>query len=97
MPEDTTTSESVTKQSKSTVVGRFKIHEKDCGSPEVQIALLTKRIEGLISHFNVHKEDKHSKIGMFRMISRRKSLLKYLKDKSPERYKATIGALNLRK
>ena len=83
--------------SRGELISKFKQSDKDTGSPEVQIALLTQRIEGLSSHFKLHPEDKLSKVGMLRLISNRKSLLQYLKNRSLERYKSTISALNLRK
>jgi small subunit ribosomal protein S15 len=72
-------------------------HQKDTGSPEVQIALLTKRLETMSEHFKRHAQDRHSQRGMMLLISRRKRLLSYLKESNPERYKTTIAALGLRK
>jgi small subunit ribosomal protein S15 len=72
-------------------------HEKDTGSPEVQIALLTERITDLMGHFKDHKHDHHSRRGLLKMVARRKSLLNYLKKKDVTRYKATIESLGLRK
>ena len=86
------------------VVGNLSInveahrrHAKDCGSPEVQIALLTKRLGVMSKHFERHIQDKHSQHGMLLLISRRKRLLSYLKNSSPDRYKSTLAALGLRK
>jgi small subunit ribosomal protein S15 len=79
------------------IVQSFGLHEKDTGSPEVQVAILSKRIASLSSHFKVHKKDNHSRVGLFRMISKRKSLLDYLKGKSSERYQKLIKTLGLRK
>lgn len=82
---------------KSGIIGKYRVSDKDTGSPEVQIALLTKRLEDLTGHFKKHPNDIHSQRGMFRMISRRKRLLQYLKDESADRYRQTISALGLRK
>lgn len=82
---------------KSKVVQKYRLSEKDCGSSEVQIALLTDKLELLGEHFKTNPKDNHSRRGMMRAISRRKKLLAYLKDESPERYKAVITALGLRK
>lgn len=83
--------------SKTDVVSKFKINEKDTGSPEVQIALITKRLEYLQGHFSKNKNDIHSQRGMFTMINRRKSLLAYLRKENIDRYRSTISALGLRK
>ena len=88
---------SATEGNKSDVISKFKINEKDTGSPEVQIALITKRLEQLSSHFGSHPKDIHSQRGMFAMISRRKRLLQYLRKENIDRYRATISALGLRK
>ena len=82
---------------KSEVIKTFQLTDKDTGSPEVQVALLTNRIEKLSGHFGSHAKDEHSRRGMMRMISRRKKLLQYLKNENSERYKNTITALGLRK
>ncbi len=84
-------------QRKGEVISKFRVHDKDCGSPEVQIALLTDRLELLGEHFKTNPKDNHSRRGMMRAISRRKKMLSYLKDESPARYKAVISALGLRK
>jgi small subunit ribosomal protein S15 len=89
--------EGVRGKSRNEIVQAFKQSEKDCGSSEVQIALLTDRIVRLTDHFSKHRDDKHSRNGMMKLISRRKKLLSYLKDTHPEKYKAVIGALGLRK
>lgn len=88
---------SVVAATKSEVIKGYALKEGDTGSPEVQIALLTKRIQNLTKHFESHKEDKHSKRGMMALITRRKALLRYLRNESPERYRALIGSLGLRK
>ncbi len=84
-------------QDKSSIIAKFQRDSQDVGSPEVQIALLTQRIERLSEHFRQHKEDVHSKRGMFKLISRRKGLLSYLHSENPDRYKFTITELGLRK
>jgi small subunit ribosomal protein S15 len=79
------------------IVKKFRTHESDTGSPEVQIALLTKRLEQMTEHFKTHSNDTHSRRGMMAMIARRKRLLQYLKNEDVNRYKNTIAALGLRK
>ena len=76
---------------------KFSRSEKDTGSSEVQIALLTARINTLIEHFKKHKKDNHSKRGLLQMVSRRKKLLSYIKKNEPEIYQTTISQLSLRK
>lgn len=82
---------------KTETVEKFRTHEKDTGSPEVQIALLTKRIEELSSHFEAHKKDFHSRVGLLKMVSKRKSLLSYLRRSNISRYAKIIKDLGLRK
>ena len=82
---------------RSEVVKKYRIHESDSGSSEVQIALLTKRLEQISGHFQTHLKDEHSRRGMMRMISRRKRLLQYLKNEDVNRYKAVLSSLGLRK
>jgi len=82
---------------KSQVIDKFKRAENDTGSPEVQIALLTSRIEELNGHLETHKKDFHSRRGLLKMIGRRRSLLAYLKKSDVERYRAIVTALGLRK
>jgi small subunit ribosomal protein S15 len=84
-------------ETKQQIVEKFRLHPEDVGSPEVQIALLTDRIKNLTTHFETNKEDKHSKHGMMKLISRRKALLSYLKNENIERYRSTLAALGLRK
>lgn len=79
------------------IVKKFRSHETDCGSPEVQVALLTSRLETLTKHFQSHPQDTHSQRGMMKIISRRKALLQYLKDTDVNRYRSTLSALGLRK
>ena len=82
---------------KTEIIKKFQTKEGDTGSPEVQIALLTKRLEILSGHFQTHANDKHSRRGMMKLISRRKSLLGHLKKEDMNRYRTVIGALGLRK
>jgi small subunit ribosomal protein S15 len=82
---------------KSEVVGSYRQHESDTGSPEVQVALLTDRINELSGHFKVHKKDHHSRRGLLRMVSQRRRLLDYLNRKDAARYKSLIERLGLRR
>jgi small subunit ribosomal protein S15 len=79
------------------VVSKFRTHDHDTGSPEVQIALLTERITYLTEHFKTHVKDHHSRRGLLRLVSKRRRLLDYLKRSSLDRYRKVVGALNLRK
>ena len=88
---------SLTKEKKTELIGGYKVHEKDTGSPAVQIALLTERINSLSGHFKSHKKDHHSRQGLLRMVSVRRRLLEYLKKKSPDEYQGIIKKLDLRK
>ena len=82
---------------KQDIVGKFKTHEKDTGSPEVQVALLTERIVYLTEHFKTHKKDHHSRRGLLKLVGQRRRLLDYLKDKDGSRYKKLIEGLGIRK
>lgn len=82
---------------KQEIIRKFAAHEGDTGSPEVQIALLTERINHLNEHLKVHKHDNHSRRGLLKMVGKRRGLLDYLKAKDIERYRAVIAALDLRK
>jgi small subunit ribosomal protein S15 len=82
---------------KKELIDRFKIHDSDTGSPEVQIALLTHRISYLNEHFKVHKKDHHSRRGLLKLVGQRRRLLNYLKAKDIKRYRALIQTLGLRK
>ncbi len=82
---------------KHELIEKFRVHTTDTGSPEVQVALLTKRINHLTDHFKTHQKDHHSRRGLLMMVSSRKSLLEYLKRKSVDRYKSLIKELGLRK
>ena len=85
------------KEEKAAVIEANRMHETDTGSPEVQIAVLTKRIADLTEHLKEHKKDNHSRRGLFKMVGRRRNLLNYLKKTDIERYRALIAKLNLRK
>lgn len=88
----------MTKERKQELISAFATHEGDTGSPEVQIALLTERINHLNDeHLNVHKKDHHSRRGLLMMVGKRRSLLNYLKSQDIERYRALINKLGLRK
>lgn len=88
---------SITAAEKSQIVADYQRAKGDTGSPEVQVALMTARINYLMDHFKVHKKDHHSRRGLLRLVSRRRKLLDYLKSKDEARYKALIERLNLRK
>ncbi len=87
----------MTQKSKKTIIDAFKTHENDTGSPEVQIALLTERINHLNEHLKIHKKDFHSRRGLLKMVGRRRNLLNYLMDRDIERYREVIARLKLRK
>ncbi len=82
---------------KQEIIDQYKTHEGDTGSPEVQIALLTERIKYLTEHLKTHKKDYHSQRGLLKMVGRRRGLLNYLRDNSPERYQELLSRLGLRK
>lgn len=84
-------------ESKKTIIDSFKTHENDTGSPEVQIALLTERINHLNEHLKIHKKDFHSRRGLLKMVGKRRNMLNYLASKDIERYREVISKLNLRK
>ena len=88
---------SITIEQKKQILTDYKIHEKDTGSPEVQIALLTKRIAQLTDHLRTHKKDHSSRRGLLMMVSKRNSLLKYLTREDRARYQQVISRLGLRK
>lgn len=88
---------SIPAEEKKSIVTSFAVHEKDTGSPEVQIALLTTRINQLREHFDKHKKDHSSRRGLLKMVSRRNQLLKYLTRQDRTRYQQVIGRLGLRK
>ena len=82
---------------KQSIIGEFRIHDKDTGSPEVQIALLTTRINELNEHLKIHKKDFHSRRGLLKMVGHRRALLNYLRDLDVDRYRAVVDKLGLRK
>ncbi|MCI5897486.1 MAG: 30S ribosomal protein S15 [Anaerovoracaceae bacterium] len=82
---------------KAEIIDKFKTHEGDTGSPEVQIAILTFRINDLNEHLKMHKKDHHSRRGLLKMVGQRRNLLAYLKNKDIERYRTLIAELGLRK
>ena len=84
-------------EEKKKIIEEFKLHDKDTGSPEVQVALLTARINYLTEHFKVHKHDFHSRNGLLKLVGQRRKLLNYLRKKDVNRYKSLIQKLNLRK
>lgn len=88
---------SVHRDRKSELVTKFRVHEKDTGSPEVQVALLSERITMLTDHFKTHKKDHHSRRGLLKLVGQRRRILDYLKDKDAERYKSLIDNLGIRK
>ncbi len=87
----------ITKDQKTAVIEANKTHEGDTGSPEVQIAILTERIRQLTEHLKVHKNDKHSRLGLMKLIGKRRRLLDYVAKKDIERYRAIIAKLGIRK
>jgi len=88
---------SITAERKAELMGEFGKTAGDTGSPEVQVAILTERINNLTGHFKTHKKDRHSRRGLLKMVSRRRSLLDYLKREDTERYADVIQLLGLRK
>ncbi|MBA2755211.1 MAG: 30S ribosomal protein S15 [Chloroflexia bacterium] len=85
------------KVQKDDIISDYRTHETDTGSPEVQIALLTERINGLTDHLRAHRQDHHSRRGLLKLVGRRRRLLAYLNGKDIERYRATIQRLGLRR
>jgi small subunit ribosomal protein S15 len=88
---------SLAAQAKKAVVDKYKQHEGDTGSPEVQVALLTERINQLTEHFKTHAKDNHSRRGLLKIVGQRRRMLDYLKSKAPERYTKLIKDLGIRK
>ena len=88
---------SLHQERKAEVVRKFRKHETDTGSPEVQVALLTERINSLADHFKAHKQDHHSRRGLLKMVGQRRKLLNYLKKTDIEKYREILGRLSLRK
>lgn len=87
----------LSKDEKEEIIKRFQVHDKDSGSPEVQIALLTERIKQLTGHFQVHKKDYHSRRGLLKLVGQRRRLLDYLKSKRIEKYREVVKELGLRR
>ena len=87
----------ITKDQKTAVIETNRTHESDTGSPEVQIAILAERIRQLTAHLKVHPKDNHSRLGMYKMVGKRRRLLDYLAKKDIERYRACIAKLGIRK
>ena len=87
----------LTSEAKTEIIDKFKMHGKDTGSPEVQIALLSNRISYLTEHFKVHKKDHHSRRGLLKLVGQRRKLLNYLKKSDIKRYQQVIKELGIRK
>ena len=87
---------SLTTEQKSEIIANSRVHEADTGSPEVQVSILTERINQLTEHLKIHKHDLHSRRGLMLMVGQRRRLLAYLSKKSPDRYRALIARLGLR-
>ena len=87
----------IAQQEKRGVLDQFRLHETDTGSPEVQVALLSQRIEHLTGHFKIHLKDHHSRRGLLKLVGQRRRLLDYLKDNDFARYQSLIGRLGIRK
>jgi len=87
----------VTRETKAKVMQEYQTHEGDTGSPEVQVALLSTQINELSDHFQTHPKDHHSRIGLLKMVNKRRQLLEYLKNTDSDRYRALIERLGLRK
>ena len=87
----------MTQEEKTAIIAEYATHEGDTGSPEVQVALLTKRINDLTGHLKVHKKDHHSRRGLLMMVGHRRNLLNYLQNNDIERYRSLIARLGIRK
>ena len=87
----------VPRETKAKVMQEYQIHEGDTGSPEVQVALLSTQIDELSDHFKTHPKDHHSRIGLLKMVNKRRQLLEYLKNSDSDRYRSVIERLGLRK
>ena len=87
----------ILKEQKTAVIQSNRLHDTDTGSPEVQIAILTERINQLTEHLKIHKKDNHSRRGLFKMVGQRRSLLDYLAKKDVERYRTLIAKLGIRR
>ncbi|RYL92991.1 30S ribosomal protein S15 [Sporolactobacillus sp. Y61] len=87
----------LTKEQKTQLIHEFQTHENDTGSPEVQVAVLTKQINSLNEHLKIHKKDNHSRRGLLKMVGKRRNLLTYLRGKDVKRYRELINKLGLRR
>jgi small subunit ribosomal protein S15 len=87
----------LTQERKNELIGQYKVHESDTGSPEVQIAILTEKINYLNDHLRTHKKDHHSRRGLLKMVGQRRNLLTYLRDNDIQRYRVLIDKLGLRR
>jgi small subunit ribosomal protein S15 len=87
----------ISKAVKASTVAAHQAHAKDTGTPEVQVAILTERINGLSEHFKMHKKDHHSRRGLLKLVSQRRRMLDYLRRNGPDRYQALIKSLGLRR
>ena len=87
----------ISKAEKIRTVAAYRAHETDTGTPEVQVAILTERINGLSEHFKTHKKDHHSRRGLLKLVSQRRRMLDYLRKNGPDRYQALIKSLGLRR
>ncbi|MFQ6084041.1 MAG: 30S ribosomal protein S15 [Candidatus Aminicenantia bacterium] len=85
------------KDQKTEIIGKFKTHPNDTGSPEVQIAIMTHRINYLTEHFKTHKKDFHSRLGLMKLVGKRRRLLNYLRKEDPTRYEKLIKKLKIRR
>ncbi|MCL6588352.1 MAG: 30S ribosomal protein S15 [Firmicutes bacterium] len=88
---------SLAMEKKQEIISKYRLHDNDTGSPEVQIAILTERINYLTEHLKIHKKDHHSRRGLLKMVGQRRGLLNYLSDKDIQRYRSIIERLGLRK
>jgi small subunit ribosomal protein S15 len=88
---------SLEKERKQEIIKKYQVHQSDSGSPEVQIALLTERINQLTGHFQVHKKDHHSRRGLLKLVGQRRRLLDYLKSRKADKYRQIVKDLGLRK
>lgn len=88
---------SLTKEKKTSIIGEYRLHSTDTGSPEVQIAILSERIGYLTDHFKIHSKDHHSRRGLLMLVGQRRRLLDYLKKKDIDRYRGVIQRLGIRK
>ena len=87
----------ITQERKNEIIAEFRTHESDTGSPEVQVAVLTAEINALSGHLRTHKKDHHSERGLFKMVGRRRHLLRYLRENDVQRYRELINRLGLRR